>query len=159
MKFFRDRSEINTEHYYFAHYEMSSSVNLKEAAWNLAIGQSVGNPAVRNQWETDDLFEQHSCIIVGDEQDLESLVNGTVCIAFPVANTDWDTDGISHLLCQLMGGHVDIDIITKCRLVQLELPKSVTKHFLGPKFGLSGIRKLTGQYNKPLFGSIVKPKI
>lgn len=159
MKFFRDRSEINTEQYYFAHYEMSSSVNLKEAAWNLAIGQSVGNPAVRNQWETDDLFEQHSCIIVGDEQDLESRVNGTVCIAFPVANTDWDTDGISHLLCQLMGGHVDIDIITKCRLVQLELPNSVTKHFLGPKFGLSGIRKLTGQYNKPLFGSIVKPKI
>jgi ribulose-bisphosphate carboxylase large chain len=24
---------------------------------------------------------------------------------------------------------------------------------------LSGFRKLTGQYNKPLFGSIVKPKI
>jgi ribulose-bisphosphate carboxylase large chain len=39
------------------------------------------------------------------------------------------------------------------------LPNSVTKHFLGPKFGLSGIRKFTGQYDKPLFGSIVKPKI
>lgn len=159
MKFFRDRSEVNAEHYYFAHYEMSSSANLKEAAWNLAIGQSVGNPAVRNQWETDDLFENHSCIIVGDEKELESQVDGLVCIAFPVANTDWDTDGISHLLCQLMGGHVDIDIITKCRLVKLELPDAVTKHFLGPKFGLSGIRELTGQYNKPLFGSIVKPKI
>jgi ribulose-bisphosphate carboxylase large chain len=35
----------------------------------------------------------------------------------------------------------------------------VTRHFLGPKFGLSGFRKLTGQYNKPLFGSIIKPKI
>jgi ribulose-bisphosphate carboxylase large chain len=58
-----------------------------------------------------------------------------------------------------MGGHVDIDIITKCRLVKLELPETVTKHFLGPKFGLSGFRELTGQYNKPLFGSIVKPKI
>jgi len=159
MKFFKERSEIKLDDYYIATYDMASSKNLKEAAWNLAIGQSVGNPNVRNEWETDELFENHSCIILGNERRLETMRQGTVEIAFPVANTDWDTDGISHLLCQLMGGHVDIDIITKCRLIKLELPKTVTSHFLGPKFGLSGFRKFTGQYNKPLFGSIVKPKI
>ena len=158
MKFFKDRSEI-TDRYYIATYEMTSSVNLREAAWNLAIGQSVGNPSVRNEWETDELFENHSCVIIGDESLLLTQTAGNVSIAFPVANTDWETDGISHMLCQLMGGHVDIDIITKCRLIKLELPETVTKHFLGPKFGLSGFRELTGQYNKPLFGSIVKPKI
>ena len=159
MKFFRDRSEIDLNKYYIATYEMGSSTSLKDAAWNLAIGQSVGNPNVRNEWETDELFENHSCIILGDEKLLEASVLGTVEIAFPVANTDWDTDGISHLLCQLMGGHVDIDIVTKCRLVKLELPETVTKHFLGPKFGLTGFREFTGQYDKPLFGGIVKPKI
>jgi ribulose-bisphosphate carboxylase large chain len=159
MKFFKDRSEIKLDDYYIATYDMSSSKNLREAAWNLAIGQSVGNPNVRNEWETDELFENHSCIIVGNEHQLETMQQGIVQIAFPVVNTDWETDGISHLLCQLMGGHIDIDIITKCRLIKLELPKTVTKHFLGPKFGLTGFRKLTGQYGKPLFGSIVKPKI
>jgi ribulose-bisphosphate carboxylase large chain len=159
MKFFKTINEINRNDYYIATYDMSSSKNLKEAAWNLAIGQSVGNPNVRNEWETDDLFENHSCIILGDEQVLETAKHGEVVIAFPVINTDWQTDGISHLLCQLMGGHVDIDIVTRCRLIKLELPKTVTNHFLGPKFGLNGFRKFTGQYNKPLFGSIVKPKI
>lgn len=159
MKFFKDRSEIGNDRYYIATYEMTSSVNLREAAWNLAIGQSVGNPSVRNEWETDELFENHSCVILEDESLLLGKTAGKVSIAFPVANTDWETDGISHMLCQLMGGHVDIDLITKCRLVKLELPETVTKHFLGPKFGLSGFRELTGQYNKPLFGSIVKPKI
>ena len=159
MKFFRTKDEINLNDYYVATYEMSSSANLKEAAWALAIGQSVGNPSVRNEWETDELFENHSCIIVGDESELETLINGEVKIAFPIINTDWETDGVAHLLCQLMGGHVDIAIITKCRLVGLELPESVTKHFLGPKFGLSGIREFTGQYGKPLLGGIVKPKI
>jgi ribulose-bisphosphate carboxylase large chain len=159
MKFFKDRSEIDNDRYYIATYEMTSSANLREAAWNLAIGQSVGNPSVRNEWETDALFENHSCVIIDDEKLLLGKTAGRVSIAFPVANTDWETDGISHMLCQLMGGHVDIDIITKCRLVKLELPETVTKHFLGPKFGLSGFRELTGQYNKPLFGSIVKPKI
>jgi ribulose 1,5-bisphosphate carboxylase large subunit-like protein len=159
MKFFKTINEINKNDYYIATYDMASSKNLKEAAWNLAIGQSVGNPNVRNEWETDDLFENHSCIILGDERNLEVTKHGEVVIAFPVANTDWQTDGISHLLCQLMGGHVDIDIITRCRLVKLELPETVTNHFLGPKFGLSGFRQFTGQYGKPLFGSIVKPKI
>jgi ribulose-bisphosphate carboxylase large chain len=159
MKFFRNRQEIDLNKYYIATYEMASSANLRDAAWNLAIGQSVGNPNVRNEWETDEMFENHSCIILGDESALTASVGGTVEIAFPVANTDWDTDGISHMLCQLMGGHVDIDIITKCRLVGLELPTTVTQHFLGPKFGLSGFREFTGQYNKPLLGGIVKPKI
>ena len=56
MKFFKDRSEIKLDDYFIATYDMSSSKNLKEAAWNLAIGQSVGNPNVRNEWETDELF-------------------------------------------------------------------------------------------------------
>jgi len=159
MKFFRTREEIDLNKYYIATYEMASSANLKDAAWNLAIGQSVGNPNVRNEWETDELFENHSCIILGNERNMKAYDVGNVEIAFPVANTDWDTDGISHMLCQLMGGHVDIDIITKCRLVKLELPDTVTKHFLGPKFGLTGFRKFTGQYSKPLFGGIIKPKI
>jgi len=159
MKFFRDISEIDPSRYYIATYEMASSDNLRDAAWNLAIGQSVGNPSIRNSWETDELFENHSCIIIGEEEDLRRKMSGTVSIAFPVVNTDWETDGISHMFCQLMGGHVDINIITKCRLIKLNLPDTITRHFLGPKFGLTGMRALTGQYNKPLFGSIVKPKI
>ena len=157
MKFFRN--EIDREKYFVATYEMTSSENLREASWNLAIGQSVGNPSVRNQWETDELFENYSCIVLGDEDELKSQKEGLVRIAFPVENTDWETDGMAHMLCQLMGGHVDIAIITKCRLVKLDLPESVTKHFLGPKFGLTGMRKFTEQYDKPLLGGIVKPKI
>lgn len=159
MKFFRDRSEIDLNKYFIATYDMKSSSSIKDAAWNLAIGQSVGNPNIRNEWETNELFESHSCIILGDENLMASIKEAAVEIAFPVANTDWESDGVSHLLCQLMGGHVDIDIVTACRLVKLELPKSVTDHFLGPRYGITGFRKFTGQYNKPLFGSIVKPKI
>lgn len=159
MKFFRTRNEINLNDYFIATYEVSSTISLSEAAWNIAIGQSVGNPNVRNEWETDELFEKHSCIILGDADTLIRQKEGLVEIAFPIINTDWESDGISHMLCQLMGGHVDIDIITKCRLIGLEIPDSVRKHFLGPKFGMSGMRTLTGQYDKPFFGAIVKPKI
>lgn len=159
MKFYRTREEINAEDYVIATYVLSSNVSVNDAAWNVAIGQSVGNPNVRNEWETDELFEKHSCIILDDKVRLDVPGSLEVAIAFPKVNTDWATDGISHLLCQLMGGQVDIDIVTGCRLIKLELPDSVKSHFLGPKFGLSGFREFTGQYNKPLLGGIVKPKI
>lgn len=159
MKFYRSRDEIDLNKYLIATYKMTSNTSLDDAAWNLAIGQSVGNPSVRNEWETDELFENHSCIILDEKKLLTHRTEGLVEIAFPVANTDWETDGIAHLLCQLMGGHVDIDCVKSCRLIKLELPETVTRHFLGPKFGLTGFRQLTGQYGKPLFGSIVKPKI
>jgi ribulose-bisphosphate carboxylase large chain len=159
MKFYRTREEINIQDYVIATYRLSSNVSVNDAAWNVAIGQSVGNPNVRNEWETDELFEHHSCIILDDKVRLSVPGTLEVAIAFPKVNTDWETDGISHLLCQLMGGQVDIDIVTGCRLIKLELPDSVKSHFRGPKFGLSGFRGFTGQYNKPLLGGIVKPKI
>lgn len=131
---------------------------MKDACWNLAIGQSVGNPSVRNSWETDDLFENHSCVIYEDEQKLAQSLKGIIKIGFPKINTDWNGDGISHLLCQLMGGQLDINLFKKCRLIDIKFPENVEQHFLGPKFGISGIRDYVKQYNKPLSGAILKPK-
>lgn len=159
MNLFVTEKDVNYDNYFVATYQVKSDKNLRDAAWNIAIGQSVGNPNVRNRWETEDLFKNHSCLIIGNEKQLLKKKKGEVKIAFPVVNTDWDTDGISHLLCQVMGGHVDIDLVKNCRLVKLNLPQSVTSHFRGPKFGMSGMRDFTGQHNKPLFGAIIKPKI
>ena len=75
------------------------------------VGQSVGNPNVRNEWETDELFEKHSCLIIDDKERLRGLKSGTVVIAFPIINTNFNTDGLSHVLVQALGGQLDIDII------------------------------------------------
>lgn len=149
---------LNSDDYVIATYYLESSKNLKDAAWNLAIGQSVGNPNVRNKWESDELFELYSCKILGDSEHLSSLKQGVVKIGFPRVNTDWEQDGVSHLMCQLMGGQMDIDTITKCHLLNLEFPQEVQKHFKGPKYGIDGVRQYTNCFNKPLLGGIVKPK-
>jgi ribulose-bisphosphate carboxylase large chain len=159
MNLFVTEKDVNYDNYFVATYQIKSDKNLRDAAWNIAIGQSVGNPNVRNRWETEDLFKNHSCLIIGNENELVKEKIGEVKIAFPIVNTDWKTDGISHLLCQIMGGHVDIDLVNSCRLTKLELPQTVTKHFSGPKFGITGMRKFVNQYDKPLFGAIIKPKI
>ena len=141
-------------------YFLRSTVSLFDAAENVAIGQSVGNPKVRNGWETPELWEKAGCRIEGDTNWMKTVKEGEVTIAFPCVNIDFVGDGVSQLLCQTMGGQLDIDTIRDCHLLDLELPEEVEKkYFLGPKFGIEGIRKFTGATDKPLLGGIVKPKV
>jgi ribulose-bisphosphate carboxylase large chain len=149
---------ISLEENLIATYFLESKTTLEKAAWELAIGQSVGNPNVRNEWETDDLFIKYSCKVLHDKEELQSN-SGIVKIAFPIINTNWEEDGISHLLCQLMGGQMDIDNILKCHLLKLDFPDHIVeKYFKKPKYGIDGVRKYTNTHNKPLLGGIVKPK-
>ena len=141
-------------------YFLRSTVSLFDAAENVAIGQSVGNPKVRNGWETPELWEKAGCRIEGDTELMKTVKEGEVTIAFPCVNIDFVGDGVSQLLCQIMGGQLDIDTIRDCHVLDLELPEEVEKkYFLGPKFGIEGIRKFTGATDKPLLGGIVKPKV
>jgi ribulose-bisphosphate carboxylase large chain len=161
MKFFRELTDQERERCIIATYKLTANPvhgNLRDVAWDLAIGQSVGNPKVRNRWESDELFELSSCVIYADEEELSNSYSGEVKIGFPKVNIDWEGDGISHLLCNLMGGQLDIDVVYGCRLRKLEFPSDVEELFLKPKYGIDGIRKFVNRYDKPLSGAIVKPK-
>ena len=152
--------DFKSSEYFIATYFLASSKNLREAAWDLAIGQSVGNPSMRSIWETEQLFQDHSIIILADEQELKGKLAGTVSFAFPLRNIDLQHDGVSQLLCQLMGGQMDIGHIGRCHLNDIEFPPHIIeKHFPGPRFGLSGTRAITNTWDKPLLGGIVKPKV
>ena len=155
---FRNENTLDQNKYILVDYFIKSKTSLRDAAWGLAIGQSVGNPNVRSVWETDELFENHSCMIIGDENELSSCSSGEVTIAFPVENLDLKTDGVSQLLCHVMGGQLDIDIIEKCQVKDIRFPESAKKHFRLPKYGIEGIREYTGCHERPMLGGIIKPK-
>ena len=141
-------------------YYLESTVSLFDAAENIAIGQSVGNPKVRNGWETPELWDRAGCRILGDHEAMKQVKSGEVTIAFPIANIDFATDGITQLLCHIMGGQLDIDSIRACHVLDLDIPEEVEKkYFLGPKFGFKKIRDFVGAHGKPLLGGIIKPKV
>lgn len=145
------------ERYFYVKYYLTSTTNVKEAAWDIACGQSIGNPNKRSVWETPAMIETY-CAKILNGPDLDKS-QGEVEIGFPLINIDWKTDGIAQLVCTIMGGNVDIDRILRCRAISIEFSQSfIDANFNKPKYGLNGFRKLTGQYNKPLFGGIVKPK-
>lgn len=147
----------NLKEYFYVTYSVTSATTVFDAAYDIAVGQSIGNPNVRSTWETPEMVEKYCAKIVkGDDFEKKS---GIVEIAYPLVNIDWQTDGIAHLICTIMGGNADIDRILRCRALKIEFDQDfVSKTFNRPKYGLSGFRQLTGQFNKPLFGGIIKPK-
>ena len=58
------REFVDNELNFIVTYDLEGKKSLRDAAWELAIGQSVGNPNVRNQWESDDLFDTYSGLYV-----------------------------------------------------------------------------------------------
>ena len=152
------KDSVNQEENFIATYILEGKNSLREASWELAIGQSVGNPNQRNKWETDELFENYSCKVIGNEEELKKVKRGEVKIAFPIVNTNWKEDGITQLMVQIMGGQLDIDNILYCRLIDIKFPRTILEYFKGPKFGIQQIREYVGVKDRPLLGAIVKPK-
>jgi ribulose-bisphosphate carboxylase large chain len=150
-------SECDISKYIRVTYWVETDKNLAWASWQIACGQSLGNPNIRNQWETDELFENHAAKILGSKSDLELYNMGYIDILYPKSNWSSSRDGINHLLCIIQGGQVDIAGINKCRVVDIYWPKD--RLFSGPSKGITGIRKYTKIYNKPLLLGIVKPKV
>lgn len=158
---FRKIEDIDLSRYFIVTYalEAAPTSNLKEAAWGLALGQSIGNPSMRSEWETEEMFSKYSCVVLEPPNWLSKRKSGIVNIAFPECNINFRHDGITHLLVQIMGGQCDIDIIKRCTVIHLRLTPTMLAELKGPRIGLSGMREYCKNPVKPFFGGIIKPKV
>jgi len=83
---------------------------------------------------------------------VESIEGNTVKIKFPLDAFVWPN--ISQLLCIIQGGQSDIGNVEECRVVDIEgLP-----YMNEPVLGMKAFKERVGAENRPLFGTIVKPK-
>ncbi len=77
-------------------------------------------------------------------------------IAFPLDAVSTD---LSALMTIAVGGIFSIRGMTGLRVVDLKLPQEYQSAYPGPQFGLPGSRRLTGVYDRPIIGTIVKPAL
>lgn len=83
--------------------------------------------------------------------------NGTMTIAYP---TDlFEFGNLPQFLSSIAGNIFGLKEISSLRLTDIDFPESYVKAFCGPALGINGIRELTGVYDQPLLGSIIKPKL
>jgi len=79
-----------------------------------------------------------------------------VVIAFPFENVGTN---LPTLLATVAGNLFELQELSGVRLVDLELPGAFANAYPGPQFGVRGTRELTGVFDRPVVGTIVKPSV
>jgi len=80
-----------------------------------------------------------------------------VKIAYP--SELFEGGNMPQIYSSIAGNIFGMKIVRNLRLESVHWPKSIMKSFRGPMFGIPGVRKLLKVKNRPLLGTIVKPKL
>jgi ribulose-bisphosphate carboxylase large chain len=78
-------------------------------------------------------------------------------IAYPIEL--FEIDNLPEIMSSIGGNIYGMKCVTGLLWEDIRLPKKMLKKFLGPQFGIKGIRDYLKVYDRPLVGTIVKPKV
>lgn len=82
---------------------------------------------------------------------------GVIKIAYPVSL--FERGNLPQLLSCVAGNVFGMKVLKSLKLVNLDVPRGYAKSFPGPRFGVEGVRRRYEVYDRPIVGTIVKPKI
>jgi ribulose-bisphosphate carboxylase large chain len=148
-------------------YYIESAIEPERAAGILAGEQSSGT-FVPVPGESERIRERHAAHIVSVRplgERAPSLPSRTrpdrvnaaeIVVEFPMENVDTD---IATLLTTVAGNLFELGDLYACRLLSMTLPEEFVAGHPGPGFGVQGTRKLIGNADRVLIGTIVKPNV
>jgi ribulose-bisphosphate carboxylase large chain len=64
-----------------------------------------------------------------------------------------------NILSSVAGNVFGLKALKNLRLLDIQMPKDLVNSFKGPNYGIAGIRKLLKVPERPLVGTIIKPKL
>ncbi len=83
--------------------------------------------------------------------------NKRIRIAYPIRL--FELGNLPEILSSIGGNIFGMKSVDGLLWEDIGIPKKMLKSFLGPRFGIKGVRKILGVKNRPLVGTIVKPKV
>jgi len=86
-----------------------------------------------------------------------SIEGNEVKIAYPLEL--FEPGNMPNILSSVAGNVFGLEDIKHLRLNDIHFPKELVKSFTGPRYGVQGVREITGIRDRPLVGTIVKPKL
>jgi len=78
-------------------------------------------------------------------------------IAYPAEL--FEPGNMPNILSSVTGNVFGLDALRHLRVNDIHFPEKLVKSFPGPKYGIDGVREITGIQDRPLVGTIIKPKL
>jgi ribulose-bisphosphate carboxylase large chain len=142
---------VDPDRFVICKYKVTTELPMKQAAAAIATEQSTGTWTGVSTLD-ERAFRRYSGRV--------TAVEGDVCtIAYPVEDFSIEVGGVPQILSVISGNLFGLDVLKAVRLEDCSFPPSLVKEFKGPKLGVEGMRRLLKRPDKPLVGTIVKPKI
>lgn len=130
----------------------SSAFDAEKKAKSIALGQTTDTwtPLSTKDFKT---LERHRGVVlsVGQVERIDSAYRCKVTIGFPPENTEGD---IPTLLTMIFG---KVSLDGKIKLLDIDLPETFLSRLARPKYGVDGMRRITGVLDRPLAMAIFKP--
>lgn len=152
-----------------ADYLIETSVDPRTAAEVMAGEQSSGTfvsvPGETAELKAKSAARIEALEIVG-ESDAPSLP-GAVSSSGPITRAQvtlsWPLENLGPSLTNLMatvaGNLFELKEFSGLRIMDIRLPAQFAQTYSGPKFGVNGTRELSGVWDRPLIGTIIKPSV
>ncbi len=128
--------------------EPSEGFSFEEAASNIAKESSVGT------WTHIGTVNERAKRIKARVYDIDKPY---AKIAYP--KELFELDSVPQLLSSVGGNIFGMKLLKSLRLEDIKFPPGMVDQFDGPQVGLSGIRDLFSVKERPMLGTIVKPKL
>src|SRR3989344_8469833 len=125
-----------------------NKVSLKEASENVALESSVGT------WDEVSTEKEYMKKLGAK---VFSIKGNHVKIAYP--SELFEKGNAPNILSSIAGNIFGMKIVKNLRLEDIKIPDEILNSFSGPKYGIDGIRKIMRIYDRPLIGTIIKPKL
>jgi ribulose-bisphosphate carboxylase large chain len=123
-------------------------ISLKEAAGGVAAESSVGT---WTELTTEQPYVKRLAAHVFS-------INGDIIkIAYPIEL--FESANMPNILSSVAGNVFGLKALKNLRLLDIQFPKNLLTSFKGPAFGIAGIRNLLKIPQRPLVGTIIKPKL
>jgi ribulose-bisphosphate carboxylase large chain len=129
-------------------YVEPEDISMKEAAGGIAAESSVGTWTELTT--TKPYVEELAAHVF-------SMEGNNVKIAYPMEL--FEKGNMPNILSSVAGNVFGLRTLRNLRLNDIYFPNDLVRSFKGPKYGIEGIRKLLRVYDRPLVGTIIKPKL
>lgn len=129
-------------------YIEPEGISIKEAAGGVAAESSVGT------WTELTTAKPYVEKLAAH---VFSIDGNTIRIAYPVEL--FEARNMPNILSSVAGNVFGLRVLRNLKLNDIELPSEIVRSFKGPQFGIRGIRELLNIYDRPLVGTIIKPKL
>jgi len=129
-------------------YVEPEGLSIEEAAGGVAAESSIGT------WTEVGTMKPY---VTRLHATVFSIKNSNVRISYPIELFEFGN--MPNIISSIAGNVFGLRALRNLRLNDIHFPAKLLRSFKGPKYGIPGIRRLLKVKDRPLVGTIIKPKL